>query len=162
MLGTVAAVAVEIRSPSGADEWDAFAALVREYLASLPFDVDFQDVDDELAELDRRYAPPEGEAFVAWHAGAPVGVVGVRPFGDGDGEMKRMYVVPTARGLGAGRALADAAVASARDAGHRRLLLDTVATLTEAIALYRSMGFEEIEAYRFNPRPDARYFALVL
>jgi GNAT superfamily N-acetyltransferase len=158
----VAAVAVEIRSPSGPGDWDAFGALVREYLQSLPFDVDFQDVDDELAELDRRYAPPEGEAFIAWHDGQAVGVVGVRPFGEDDGEMKRMYVVPAARGLGAGRALAHAAVESARGSGHRRLLLDTVATLTEAIALYRSMGFEEIDAYRFNPRPDARYFALVL
>jgi putative acetyltransferase len=155
-------VPVEIRPPSGPAEWATFEALVREYLRSLPFEVDFQDVDEELAELEIRYAPPEGAAFVAWHEGDAVGVVGVKPFGDGDGEMKRMYVVPTARGLGAGRALAVAAVDEARRAGHRRLLLDTVATLTEAIALYRSMGFVEIDAYRFNPRPDARYFALTL
>ena len=41
-------------------------------------------------------------------------------------------------------------------------LLDTVASLTPAIALYESLGFVAIDAYRYNPRPDARYFALDL
>lgn len=152
-----------VRPPSSVEEWATFEALVRAYLDSLPFEVDFQDVDDELEALPVRYAPPEGQAFLAWHGSVAVGVVAVHPFADdGDCEMKRMYVVPSARGLGAGRALAVAAVEAAREGGHRRLLLDTVASLETAIALYRSLGFEEIDPYRFNPRPDARYFALDL
>jgi GNAT superfamily N-acetyltransferase len=156
-------VQVEVRSPSGPEDWARFGVLVREYLEWLPFDVDFQDVDVELGALDQRYGPPDGAAFLAWHGGEVIGVVAVSRFGvDGDAEMKRMYVVPGGRGLGAGRALAEVAVDHARRAGYRRLLLDTVDALSEAIGLYRSMGFVAIEAYRFNPRPDARYFALDL
>jgi ribosomal protein S18 acetylase RimI-like enzyme len=71
-----------------------------------------------------------------------------------------MYVRPAARGRGAGGALAAAAVESARLMGYRRVLLDTVATMTAAIGVYESLGFVEIGPYRHNPRPDARYFAL--
>ena len=55
-----------------------------------------------------------------------------------------------------------AAIDAARTLGYRRLLLDTVARLAPAVALYESLGFVEIDAYRFNPMPDARYFALDL
>jgi GNAT superfamily N-acetyltransferase len=154
---------VQVVLAESAEEWQAGERLVREYLASLPFEVDFQDVDAEMADLATTYAPPKGCLLLALDdAGGPVGVVGVRPFGDEDAELKRMYVTPAARGTGAGRALAEAAVARARDAGHRRVLLDTVAGLATAIAIYRDLGFVEIDAYRYNPLPDARYFALDL
>jgi ribosomal protein S18 acetylase RimI-like enzyme len=73
-----------------------------------------------------------------------------------------MYLAPEARGGGHGRALAAEAVVAARSLGYRRLLLDTVASLTAAIAIYEGLGFVEVDAYRFNPQPDARYFALDL
>ncbi len=91
-----------------------------------------------------------------------MGFVGIQEFGPGDGELKRMYVRPAARGLGLGRALAVAGVKAARELGYRRLLLDTVDSLQEAIHVYETLGFEPIEPYRHNPRPDARYFALML
>lgn len=145
-------------------QWSEAAALIRAYLDELPFEIDFQDLDRELAELPVEYGPPSGAGLLARAAdgGGALGFVGVRRFAEGDAELKRMFVDPAARGERAGRALAVAAVHAARQLGYRRLLLDTVATMTAAIATYESLGFVAIDAYRHNPLPDARYFALDL
>ena len=157
---------LRIEAAAAAEDWQEAGRLMRDYLAGLPFVVDFQDVDTELADLAAHYRPPRSLVLLARSADAietaAVGVVGVSDFGDGRGELKRMYVDPVARGSGAGRALAVEAIARARSLGYRALLLDTVASLVAAIALYESLGFVEIAAYRYNPRPDARYFALEL
>jgi putative acetyltransferase len=151
-----------IEPASGDEDFDLVRELITEYLDSLPFNVDFQDVDAELTELQARYGPPGGRGLIARVDGAAVGFVGIQEFRPGDGELKRMYVRPDARGLGLGRALAVAGVKAARELGYRRLLLDTVDSLQEAIHVYETLGFEPIEPYRHNPRPDARYFALML
>ena len=86
----------------------------------------------------------------------------MRRFDERDAELKRMYLEPAARGRGAGRLLAEVSISVARSLGYRRLLLDTVARLGTAIAIYEALGFVEIEPYRHNPLEDARYFALDL
>jgi GNAT superfamily N-acetyltransferase len=151
---------LRIEAVTAADRWADVERLVRAYLAELPFEIDFQDLDRELAALDVEYGPPTGAAFVAVdELGEAVGVVGIRRFGDGEAELKRMYLDPAGRGRGGGRALAAAAVDGARALGYRRVLLDTVAWMDAAIATYESLGFVEIGPYRHNPLPDARYFA---
>ena len=140
------------------DQWARADALIREYTDSLGFDLCFQDVERELAELRTEYGPPTGGAFLA----DDMGFVGVRRFAGDVAELKRMYVAPAARGRGLGRALAEAAVEEARRLGYRRLRLDTLATMEAAVALYRSLGFVDIEPYRENPIAGARYFELVL
>jgi GNAT superfamily N-acetyltransferase len=155
----VTPLVVAASTPEG---WQAVDRLVRAYLDELPFPIDFQDLDRELAELTVEYGPPLGAALLAVVGDEAVGVVGVRRFSDDEAELKRMYVAPSARGSGTGRALAAAAVDAARVLGYRRLLLDTVASMTAAIATYTGLGFGEIAPYRHNPLPDARYFALDL
>lgn len=146
-----------------ADDWVDAERLIRAYLAELPFEVDFQDVDRELAELPVEYGLPSGSALLVRDApGAAVGIVGIRRFDEDAAELKRMYLAPAARGTGLGRALAENAVTAARSLGYRRLLLDTVARMAPAIAVYEGLGFVEIEPYRHNPLEDARYFALDL
>ncbi|MFZ6004012.1 MAG: GNAT family N-acetyltransferase [Actinomycetota bacterium] len=157
---------MEIYQARSPEAWHQVERLIRAYLAELTFEIDFQDLDRELDALANEYGPPHGAALLAYDKAEPttdaIGVVGIRRFDDLDGELKRMYVSPQARGLGVGRALCEAAVVKARSLGYERLLLDTVDTMAAAIATYASLGFEEIEAYRHNPLPGARYFALRL
>lgn len=144
-------------------DWADVERLMRAYLAELPFEIGFQDVERELAELPTEYGLPSGAALLARDDdGGAVGVVGVRRFDGDDGELKRMYLDPSARGTGLGRALAEVAVIAARALGYRRLLLDTLAWMAPAIAVYEALGFVEIEPYRHNPLEGARYFALDL
>lgn len=159
---------MQIRQADTPVLWAQVDRLIREYLAELPFEIDFQDLDRELAELPLEYGPPHGAALLAFDATDPdtdagvAGVAGVRRFNASDAELKRMYVVPAARGTGVGKALGEAAVATARALGYQRLLLDTVDTMVAAIATYTGLGFVEIKPYRHNPLPGARYFALSL
>lgn len=151
---------MRISQAGSPDGWADAERLVRAYLAELPFEIDFQDLDRELAALSTEYGPPDGAALLAFDEdGTPVGVVGVRRFDGRDAELKRMYVAPAVRGTGVGRALGEAAVAVAGSLGYERLLLDTVDTMAAAIATYTAIGFQEIEPYRHNPLAGARYFA---
>jgi len=58
-----------------------------------------------------------------------------------------MFVAPMARGGGVGRALADEVLTRGRAAGYRQMFLDTSVRQTEAITLYRTLGFEEVPPY---------------
>lgn len=137
----------------------ATAELFAGYAASLPVDLGYQDFDGELAALPGQYAPPAGELFLARDAaGALLGCVGPRPLAeDGCCEMKRLFLLPAARGLGLGRALTEAVVDQARRAGYRELRLDTLASMTAAQALYGKMGFDRIAPY-YAPTPPGTVF----
>ena len=66
-------------------------------------------------------------------------------------EIKRVFVSPTARGRGVARTLCRAAIDWAREAGYRRMVLDTMRSLPEAIALYQGMGFRTTDPYHEMP-----------
>lgn len=152
-----------IRIATSAEDFVSFAALVREYVASLPFELDFQDLDAELALVEREYGPPAGAALLAEVGGEAVGCAGIRPFQPpAVAELKRMYLRPQARGQGLGRALAEAALSTATEFGYEIVRLDTIAEMVEAAVVYRALGFVEIEPYRHNPLPTARFYEVVL
>ena len=136
--------------------------LFEEYAASLDVDLGFQDFECELRELPGEYAPPAGRLLLAFDDDEPAGCVALRPYEPEVCEMKRLYVRPAFQGSGLGRRLAEAIVDAGRDAGYRVMRLDTLPSMDAARSLYRSLGFEEIEAYRFNPVHGTTFFQLRL
>ena len=136
--------------------------LFKEYVTSLGFDLSFQNFEKEFADLPGDYASPDGRLLLALENDEAVGCVGLRKFGPGICEMKRMYVREKYRGKGIGRKLALAVIEEAKKIGYHEMRLDTVPWMKEAIALYWSLGFIEVKPYRFNPIPGTKYFSLKL
>ena len=137
-----------------AEDVELVRTLFREYADSLGVDLSFQGFEEELAALPGGYD-------VLLVAGSE-GCVGIRPFADGICEMKRLYVRPSARGSGVGKALALAAIERGRGLGYRAMRLDTMPAMGAAQALYASLGFVEIPPYRHNPVAGARFMELDL
>lgn len=137
-------------------------ALMREYADSLSFDLGFQGFEAELAGLPGPYASPDGALLLAHVDGEPAGCVALRRIEGTTGELKRLFVRPSHRGLGLGRKLTETAIAVARELGYERIRLDTTPEMGAAHELYRSLGFGEIEAYRENPIEGASYLELDL
>ena len=137
-------------------------ALFREYVASLREDISFQNVDDELAGLPGKYARPTGVVMIARDGADAAGAIAYRMVEPGVCEMKRLYVRPAFRGRGLARELANELIEDARSQGYRTMLLDTLASMEAARALYRDLGFVPIAPYYDNPLPGVMYMALEL
>ena len=136
--------------------------LFNAYASTLDFDLDFQDFEKELNLLPGAYAPPQGCILIAlWQAKA-AGCVALRPIDGGVCEMKRLFVKSGFRGLGIGKALAEAVIAAARQIGYTAMRLDTVPSMITAQSLYLSLGFKEIPPYRYNPVEGTKYLELRL
>lgn len=153
---------MKVREASPERDINTVRSLFFEYGESLGFDLCFQEFDRELEKLPGEYASPRGRILLAEEEGEMVGCVALRDLGGGTCEMKRLYVRPGFRGGGTGRALAEEIVRIAKHEGYEKMRLDTLASMKTAIALYKSMGFREIEPYRFNPICGAVYLELDL
>ncbi|OAL47617.1 acyl-CoA N-acyltransferase [Pyrenochaeta sp. DS3sAY3a] len=107
----------------------------------------------------------EGEGDVSTQEAEPIGCIAIRYFSASTPpspspspspsqpppprtcELKRLYLSPSSRGLGAGKQLLDAAIQKARSLGYAEMLLDTLGSMVAARRLYEKAGFEEIESY---------------
>jgi ribosomal protein S18 acetylase RimI-like enzyme len=152
---------IEAESPA---EMDEARRLFQEYAAWLAIDLCFQNFGKELAELPGAYASSKrGRLLLALDEDAVAGCVALRDLGGGVCEMKRLFVRPQFQGRGLGRVLAERIIAEARSLGYQRMRLDTLpAKMGRAVGVYRSMGFEEIEAYYGNPAEGTLYMELKL
>jgi DNA-binding MarR family transcriptional regulator/GNAT superfamily N-acetyltransferase len=100
--------------------------------------------------------PPAGCFLIAYLHGEPVGCGGVKHLPGGPSDIKRMWISPSARGLGLGRRLLEELEQRVRDSGATVARLETNRVLVEAIALYRSAGYREVPA--FNDEPFAHHW----
>jgi ribosomal protein S18 acetylase RimI-like enzyme len=126
-----------------------FAELNRR--ADTPFDP-ARGVSAEPHEL----RPPAGLLLVAYLRDEPIGCGAVKHHDRARSDIKRMWVSPSARGLGLGRRLLGELEACAARHGATAVRLETNRALTEAIALYRSAGYREVP--RFNDEPFAHHW----
>ena len=153
---------IDIREAELTTDLPLVRQLFREYAQSLEIDLCFQNFEEELATLPGKYAPPQGRLLLAWDSDQVLGCVALRPIDNTTCEMKRLYVKPQARGLQFGRHLAQRICHEAKDAGYRRICLDTLPTMTSAVQLFESLGFKYIGPYVFNPIKGAIFLGLEL
>lgn len=108
--------------------------------------------EDTLAPM----RPPLGQFLMAFDGTTPTGCVGLRQEDAKTGEVKRLWVAPTARQSGLARALMAQIEDHARQMGLTRLVLDTSRHLPKAVAFYHRQGWAEIA--RYNDNPYAHHF----
>lgn len=115
------------------------------------------------------FVAPRGAFVVGYLDGTAIACGGWRAhdpgpeFAEGDAEIKRMYVVPAARGRGLSRVLLAELERQAAAAGRRRLVLETGIRLPEAIGLYVSSGYSDIPRFgMYRGDPHSRCFGKLL
>lgn len=154
---------MELIQATSAAEIEEARKLFEEYHAWLGLNLCFQNFDAELASLPGDYVPPYGCLLLATEAGRTGGCIALRKLEDDVCEMKRLYVRPDFRGTGLGRQLAETLIETAREIGYERMRLDTLpGKMDRAIAMYRRLGFKDIEPYYFNPVEGAAFMELDL
>jgi DNA-binding MarR family transcriptional regulator/ribosomal protein S18 acetylase RimI-like enzyme len=154
-LLTAGLVDVAIEDPRSA----AARFCLESYYAELDsrFDTGF-DLGRAISTTAEDLTEPAGLLLVARLHGEPIGCGALKLQGDVPFYIKRMWVAPEARGLGVGRRILSELEDHARRRGAEVVRLETNKTLTEAVSLYRSAGYVEVEA--FNDEPYAhRWFA---
>jgi len=150
-LLTAALVEVGVVDPASRDAQHC----LREYVAELGrrFDAGFDPALSISAQVDEMRAPA-GLFLLATLRSEPVGCGALKLHGDEPAELKRMWVAHQVRGLGLGRRLLEELERSASEAGARVVRLETNRALAEAIALYRSAGYREVDAFNDEPYAD--------
>lgn len=146
-------VSVAIEDPTSPDaRW-----CIEQYLLELNtrFEAGFDPLHSRSANA-HELTPPAGALLIARIRQQPVGCGAVRFHADAQAELKRMWVAPEARGLGLGRRLLHELEQQARAAGVSIVRLETNRSLTEAIELYRRLGYREVEP--FNDEPYAHHW----
>ena len=144
------------------EDFNTAKELLVEYVDSLGFDLNFQDFEKEMADLSSHFTPPEACLLLAKYESRVAGCVALKRFENNICEMKRLYVKPQFQGMGIGRALAEAVIKQARINGYNCMRLDMVLPREAARSLYLSLGFEDIEPYRYNPMEKAVFMELKL
>lgn len=139
------------------EEFGHARSLFEEYARSLHFDLEFQNFANELNAIQSQYNKPQGGIILAYANQLAVGCVGVRQLEENIAELKRMYVKPAYRGYKIGLKLLELSLGLAHELHYKKIRLDTIDTMEQAIKLYHSLGFYTIPAYRFNPMPGTIY-----
>lgn len=149
MMTTATPLNLQVRPIVAADN-PRIAQVIRDVSAEfgLTADKGYTVSDPQLDRLFELYSAADSAYWIVEHEGQVVGGGGVAPLACSAPdicELQKMYFLPSVRGLGLARELALRAMDFARQRGFRRCYLETTGSLTRAIKLYQSLGFEQIE-----------------
>jgi len=134
--------------------------LFLEYAQSLEINLDFQDFETELNSLPGKYGLPYGVLILALVDDRVAGCIALRKIYKNICEMKRLYVCEDYRGLGIGKTLINMIIEEAKKLNYQYIRLDTLPTMKKAQDLYESIGFYDIDSYRYNPINGTRFMEL--
>lgn len=151
---------VKIQIAQSNQDFAAVESLIRQYVGSLEFDLSFQDYQNEINDLEGKYRPPASAMFIAkLEDNREVGCCGFSPLNLRYAcEIKRLFVLPEARGHKIAQALMSTIILAAKDAGYEKMYLDTLPTMRAAINLYKAFGFEQVPPYYNNPIDAAVFY----
>ena len=149
---------MEITIKPAYQELEAIQELLSEYAAMVvandPEYMDYlklQRFDAELCRPDEKYGQPGGRLYLVRVDGAAAGCIAMKRLDETRCEMKRLYIRPAFRGRGIARRLVEMLLADAQKDGYEAMVLDTFPFLSQAIRLYRDLGFYEIPSYTHSP-----------
>ncbi len=137
-------------------------SITADYIQWLNIDLSFQNTKKEYDEFSLMYSPPEGGYIYLKNEKEVIGGVGFRKLEPGICEMKRLFVYPPFHGLGFGKLLSEAIIKLPKEYGYKKMRLDTIDRLHNAITIYQKLGFYEIAQYRENPDKTAKFMELDL
>ena len=130
--------------------------LLRPYFEAQNFDAD-------IDKMPQGYEFPDGVFLVAYIDRVAAATVAVHRLDDTTCEMKRLYVRPQFQGNGLGKLLTERAILEAKDLGYHKMRLDNSrSVMAKANAIYKRMGFYEIEPYNKNFVADAYFMEKIL
>lgn len=176
------------------DRHDEVLGLMREYVDWLMENDEWmgevlanQHLEDEVADFNTKYAPPEGRLYLALVDGDPAGCIGLTNITEQSQESdianisdqisetayttngplficegKRLFVRPKFRGYKLGKQLMDLIIADAKEIGYKYMRLDSFPFMTSAVRMYDYYGFYPIGNYCGNPSPNAIFRELML
>lgn len=149
---------VSIAKAESPQDVAATKEIFRAFSEWLPINLGFQNFEAEMARFPEGYV----HLLLAKLDGKPIGGVALKEHSRDVCEMKRLYILPEAQGTGAGRKLCEQLLTDAKALGYKTMLLDSLRRLEPAVALYKKLGFKEIEPYNFNPEDDVVYMSRAL
>ena len=119
--------------------------------------------DLDLDDIEKNYVRPNGffGAVIDVHTNSIVGTFGLCRIDDYTCELRKMYLIKQFRGKGIGQSMLETAIEIAKHKKYKRLILETIAPLKEAISLYKKFDFVEIPPVSINDRVDTAYELLI-
>jgi putative acetyltransferase len=152
-----------LKMVSDSPDYDVFKALLLEYAARDLDDSKNSSIWQDLTQLPQRYGAPDGAALLAHRGDALAGcgafAATARP---GVAEIKRIYVRSDFRRQGLARALTQALVAQAKECGYHTAAISTWPHNTQALALYRQLGFAPIAPFKEHTHAQLVFLGLAL
>jgi putative acetyltransferase len=116
-------------------------ALIVSVLAEYGLQPDLSGIDADVLDIERHYRRSGGEFFAVYREGRLVGTMGIAPVTSDSCELRKMYLLPEARGMGLGKRLLQLAESEAARRGFSQMQLETASVLLQAVALYERNGY---------------------